>query len=226
MGTITHVATQDPVAALTFDDGPDPTFTPQLLDILQCHGAYATFFMVGKFAESHPDLVRRVAMAGHAIGNHSWDHASFPLLTRHERLAQIDSCACALAPYGQRLFRPPFGDQDIASHLDLIFRGYQVVTWNVIGVDWLDNDAKWIRDRVVRAIKPGSVILLHDRLYHVVDESYGDRSHTLDAVDLILESLSSHFQFVTLPELFRHGSKQRENWYKKPNLEWSKYLKT
>src|SRR5690242_18370490 len=87
-GTITHVSTSKPAVALTFDDGPDPVFTPRLLDILQQHHAKATFFMVGQAAERHPDIVKKVAAAGHAIGNLSWDHPSFPLLTGRERRDQ------------------------------------------------------------------------------------------------------------------------------------------
>ena len=78
-GTITHVDTREGVIALTFDDGPHPAFTPKLLDILKGHGSKATFFMVGRVAQDHPELVRRVADDGHVIANHSWDHKSMPL---------------------------------------------------------------------------------------------------------------------------------------------------
>src|SRR5206468_4992188 len=83
-GAITHVATGEAIAALTFDDGPHPEFTPRLLDILDKHRARATFFMLGENARRHPDLVQRVAQVGHVIGNHSWDHSVFPSLTRRE----------------------------------------------------------------------------------------------------------------------------------------------
>ena len=80
-GTITGVTTRDPVAALTFDDGPHPEYTPLLLNILERYQARATFFMIGDAAQRHPDLVRQVAQGGHAIGNHSWDHPFFPSLS-------------------------------------------------------------------------------------------------------------------------------------------------
>src|SRR6478735_7834989 len=80
-GVITHVDTTEAVVALTFDDGPHPQWTPRLLDLLDRHGAKATFFMVGEMAMRHPDLVDRVISAGHAIGNHSWNHPSFPAVT-------------------------------------------------------------------------------------------------------------------------------------------------
>ncbi len=108
MGTITSVDARDNVAALTFDDGPDPAFTPRLLDILDKHQVSATFFVVGETAQKYPELIRRIAQTGHVIGNHSWDHPAFPLITGRERRAQMRACAKAIAPYGQRIFRPPY----------------------------------------------------------------------------------------------------------------------
>jgi peptidoglycan-N-acetylglucosamine deacetylase len=118
IGTISHVHTRESVAALTFDDGPDPEYTPRLLAILERYRAQATFFMTGKAAQAHPELVRRVAQAGHAIGNHSWDHPSFPLISGRERRAQIRACAQALVPYGSRLFRPPYTEQNLGSRIE------------------------------------------------------------------------------------------------------------
>jgi peptidoglycan/xylan/chitin deacetylase (PgdA/CDA1 family) len=104
--TITHVPTQEPVAALTFDDGPRPECTPRLLDLLKRDRVHATSLMLGEAAKKYPDVVRQVA-GGHAIGNRSWDHWSFPLIRWRERPAQLRACASAIAPYGgQRLFRP------------------------------------------------------------------------------------------------------------------------
>jgi peptidoglycan/xylan/chitin deacetylase (PgdA/CDA1 family) len=144
------VRTWDPVAALTFDDGPDPQRTPRILDILERYRARATFFMVGEAVQWYPELVRQVAQTGHAIGNHFWDHPSFPLITGRERRAQLRACAKAIAPYGQRVFRPPYGHQSVASRLDALWLGYQVVTWNVLAYDWLDHDADWMANRLVR----------------------------------------------------------------------------
>lgn len=225
MGTITHVSTQDTVAALTFDDGPHPESTPRLLDILKKHQARATFFMVGEAAQRHPDLVQRVARAGHTIGNHSWDHPSFPLISGRERRAQIRACEKAIAPYGQRLFRPPYGHQSIASRLDALWLGYKVVIWKVAAVDWLDHEAKWMADRLASQIQPGSVILLHEVLYHTIETRYANREPMLEAVDMLLEQLGDRFRFITIPELFRHGRPQRRNWYRKADPEWLNELR-
>lgn len=220
LGTITHVSTHDSVAALTFDDGPNPEYTPRLLDILDKYQARATFFMVGEVAQRHRWLVKRVSQAGHAIGNHSWDHASFPLLTGRDRRAQIRACHKAIAPYGQRIFRPPYGDQTVGSYLDALWMGHKVVTWNVVAEDWLDHDSDWIADNLAGRVRPGSVILLHDALYDTIEERYTDRQPMFEAVKMLLERLGDQFRFVTIPELFRHGRPQRIYWYKKSDPDW------
>ena len=225
IGTITHVSTQDPVVALTFDDGPHPESTPRLLGILERHQAHATFFMVGEAAQRYPELVERVAQAGHAIGNHTWDHSSFPLISGRERRAQLRACEKAIAPYGQRLFRPPYGHQSVASRLDALWLGYQVITWSLNASDWRDRDANWIVDRLVKQCEPGSVILFHDALYTYVEEQYADRAPTLEAVSMLLKQLGDRFRFITVPELLRHGRPQRRNWYQEVEIEWLNGLK-
>jgi peptidoglycan-N-acetylglucosamine deacetylase len=225
LGTITHVWTQDPIVALTFDDGPDPHCTPRLLQILGRHQAHATFFMLGEAAQKYPDIVERVAQGGHAIGNHTWDHPSLPLLSGSERRRQLRACEQAIAPYGQGLFRPPFGHQNVKSRLDALCLGFQVVTWNIVAMDWLDHDAQWMANRVINEIQPGSVILFHDSLCPVLQMRYADREPTLEAVYLILERLHNCFRFVTIPELLRHGQPQFEDWYRWGNTEYMSQLR-
>ena len=220
IGTVTHVSTDERVAALTFDDGPHPEFTPRLLDILEEHQARATFFCLGKFAQRHPDILRRMAEARHAIGNHSWDHPSFPLIGSSERRRQLRACAEALAPHGQPLFRPPWGNQSYASRLDALWLGYQVVTWNVLAEDWLDHDADWLAQRVLGKLGPGSIIVFHDRLATAQNPRYFDRGPTLEAVEKLLTKLRGDYRFVTVPELLRVGRAHRENWRQSHAAEW------
>lgn len=211
-GTVTHVETTAPIAALTFDDGPDPVYTPRLLDILAAHKAKATFFMVGQNAARHSQIVARVSMEGHAIGNHSWDHQTFPDLDSRARLKQLADCQRALGPQGLRLFRPPKGMQNLASRWDVLRAGYQVVAWNMGAEDWLDRDAGWMAERLIARLKPGSIICLHDALEGVTREGAKDRSRTLEAVDKLLQATSSQYQFVTVPELMARGRVYRANW--------------
>ena len=123
IGVITDVATTAPVAALTFDDGPHPEWTPRLLDLLDRHQAKATFFMVGEMAARHPELVNRIAGAGHAIGNHSWNHPSFPAIRWAERSRQIARCEDTIRVCNAKLFRPPFGDLNWSSFVQLTLGG-------------------------------------------------------------------------------------------------------
>ena len=218
-GTITHVATKEPAVALTFDDGPNPEATPRLLDVLEHHGAKATFFMVGKVAARHPELVRRVSSAGHALGCHSWDHSSFPLITGSWRRTQLRWCQEVLAEPSPRLFRPPHGHQSIRSHLDAWWLGFSVVTWNLSAEDWKGEDAEQITDRLKPRLLPGSIVLLHDALYATSDERYRDREATIRATDSLLRDLGSTFRFVTVPELLRIGRPEKWPWYRRADLQ-------
>jgi peptidoglycan/xylan/chitin deacetylase (PgdA/CDA1 family) len=220
MGTITHVATQDALVALTFDDGPHPESTLPLLDILEKHQSHATFFMIGEAVQRYPEVVQKAAQAGHAIGNHGWNHPAFSLIGRRERWAQIRACEKALTPYGQRLFRPPYGYQSVASRLDAFLLGYRVITWSVIAYDWLDHESEWMVREVKNKLGPGSIVLFHDVLYHTIEERYADREPMIKAVDTLLEQLGDRFRFVTVPELLRHGCPQRKNWYWEADSAW------
>lgn len=224
-GTITHVITEEPIVALTFDDGPHPVYTHRLLSILGRYRAHATFFMVGLNAEEYPNLVREASMAGHAIGNHSWDHPSFPLISGRERQMQIRACSRAIAPYGQRLFRPPYGDLNAASRLNALWAGYQVVTWNILAEDWLDHDADWMANWMLERIRPGSIILLHDALYHNIEERYADREQMLKALEILLQQVGNHFHFITIPELLKHGRPQLKNWQQNPDINFLNALR-
>lgn len=223
-GITTRVATRHAVAALTFDDGPDPEWTPRLLDVLERHGARGTFFMVGKSAARWPELVARVASAGHAIANHTWDHPSLPTLRGRYRRRQIRWCEEALAPHGVKLFRPPYGHLTPAVQLGARLLGYRVVTGNIVAEDWRDDSAETLVERVERRLGPGAIVLLHDRLYTTVDERFSDRRPTLCAVELLLERWAGRLRFTTVPELLSLGSARKRHDYHRPDLAWLKRL--
>jgi peptidoglycan-N-acetylglucosamine deacetylase len=212
-GTITSVVTSEPLAALTFDDGPHPEYTPMLLDILERYQARATFFMVGEAAQKYTEFVQQVAQAGHVLGNHSWDHPFFPSLARQERQKQIRACEQALAPYGHRLFRPPYGAENLASHLDAVSLRYQVANWSLDAEDWIEHDPAWMANVLTRGIQPGSIVLLHDAICGSQQPvSQYNREPMLAALTLFLEGLGGRFGFVTIPELVCHGYPQCCSW--------------
>lgn len=221
-GTITHVRTEQKVIALTFDDGPHPLYTPQLLDVLDAHGAKGTFFVLGDQVTRHGGIVRRMLASGHAVGCHSYDHPSFPTVSGAERRSQIRRWEQAMIKYAEwpahpKIFRPPFGHQTWRSYFDARLLGYQVVTWRCLAEDWLDNDAQWLSDKLLKAIKPGHIVLLHDNLYNLLNPRYADRGATLACVDELLKQLGKTFQFVTVPQLLEYGRVKRTVHLRRPD---------
>jgi peptidoglycan/xylan/chitin deacetylase (PgdA/CDA1 family) len=215
MGTITHVDTHESVAALTFDDGPHPEYTPRLLEILAKYQVRATFFMLGKSAYCHPEVVRQVAQEGHVIGNHTWDHPSFLSIPGYKRRAQIRACTQAIAPYGSRIFRPPYGYQSLASRVDILRLRHQVIAWSLDVCDWLERDGSQIAGSLMNGVRPGSIILLHDAVWQLTGEEVLNRQPMLAGVELLLERLADRMRFITIPELLKKGRPQRQNWYRK-----------
>ena len=225
LGSIVRVNTSQALISLTFDDGPDPDVTPILLSILKKYRAKATFFMVGKEARRFPALVARVHAEGHAIGNHSWDHPSFPLITSNLRRRQILDCKTALTPFGTKIFRPPFGHLNLSARLEAMWLGYDIVLFDVVAEDWSAHDAEWMVAKLMREIRPGSIVLFHDALYYVFDDDYADRHVMLTAVEELLARLSGQFQFVTIPQLLKCGKPVRKLLYRKENQQWLNGLK-
>lgn len=224
LGSIIRVSTAEPAIALTFDDGPHPQDTPPLLDLLARHGARATFFLVGKSARNHPDLVERIVREGHAVGNHTWDHLSLPSLTGRFRRRQLAWTQEALGRHASGLFRPPYGEQSLGSRLDALRLGLKVVCWDVIAEDWRDDPPDVMVARIYRRLRRGSIVLFHDTLYTTIDERYRDRTPTLQAVETLLTDLKDRYRFVTVPELLKLGRPVRWHWYQRSRLDWLKQV--
>jgi peptidoglycan/xylan/chitin deacetylase (PgdA/CDA1 family) len=221
--TLTHVQTSEPVAAITFDDGPHPEYTPQVLEILERHGARGTFFIVGESAQRHPEILQRMLQGGHALANHSWDHPSFALISSAERRRQVWACAEALGPLRSGLFRPPYGQQTLRARWDLHRLGQEVCTWSLDSGDWWDSGVQHMRDHLLKRIKPGAILLLHDCLVHnrfpglepaQTRPSQTDRRPMLQALNEFLDLAPAHFRFITVPELMAAGKPQRVRWIK------------
>ena len=220
LGPVTSVVTAEPAAALTFDDGPDPHWTPRVLEVLERHQARATFFMIGDAAAAHPDLVRRVASMGHAVGNHSWDHRALPKISSEARRQQIRACEQALTPFGVRLLRPPYGALSLAVSISARRLGYEVVKWNVDVGDWWRDDPHVMARDLGRRMRPGCIVVLHDVLtdHKKVDElpvsqyrSHPDRTAMITALDTFLAQATDRLRFVTVPELLRLGRPYRRH---------------
>ena len=202
-GAITHVTTREAVAALTFDDGPHPHSTPAVLAVLEQYQVQGTFFMLGEMAQQYPDLVRQVAQAGHAIGNHSWDHPEFSVISRRDQRWQMRACERALTPYGLRLFRPPFGQHTAASRFNAWWLGYRAIMWDLDSRDWIDDNAHSIAARLLHQMHPGSIVLLHDGLFQPTEERHANRQPMHEAIAMVLQRLNGRFRFVTIPELIQ-----------------------
>ena len=204
---ITNVETRDSVVALTFDDGPHPIYTPRVLSILEKHGACATFFMVGEAASRYPEIVRMVARSGHVIANHSWNHPILPATrSRLRRLQQLWACARATAPYGKRLFRPPYGAQNNQIRLDALILGFKVIMWSVSVQDWMPQGPEETAQKMIDRITPGSIVLLHDAIYRSrMPQPQWDREPMLEGLEMALTVLKRQMHFVTVPELLRAG---------------------
>lgn len=210
---ITNVETNESVAALTFDDGPHPVYTPQLLKILEKHGVRATFFMVGERANRYPGIVKMVARAGHVIGIHSWSHQNLTQVrSRVNRLKQMITCARATAPYGKRLFRPPYGAHNRQIRIDALILKYKIILWNVSAQDWTLQSAEEIAQKIMDRVKSGSIFLLHDAISGgKTPNAPRDRGSMLDALEIALPKLKPRIHLVTIPKLLRAGQAVK-NW--------------
>jgi peptidoglycan/xylan/chitin deacetylase (PgdA/CDA1 family)/glycosyltransferase involved in cell wall biosynthesis len=170
---LTHGREATRSVCLTFDDGPHPVHTPRLLDLLKSEGVVATFFVVGRLAERNPELVRRMADEGHAVGNHSFLHADASLLSAREAVreaARTQEVLAGILGQAPALYRPPRGKVGARTLLGLWRAGLTVVLWNVDPRDYACGSAAalraWFRDRPPRG---GDVVLLHDRFPHAVE---------------------------------------------------------
>lgn len=198
--------------ALTFDDGPDPHFTPMVIDVLKKHGVRATFFVLGRQAELYPHVLREIINSGSEIANHSYSHPSFSLLSVAERLSELKNCQRAIGKSGKLLFRPPHGHTSNRTPLWASMLNFATINWSVDSRDWADNDSASILRMLTEQVTPGSVILLHDRLESATDARLFDRHGTLTALDMFLEMRGASTSFKTISEMIYLYEPVCENW--------------
>lgn len=190
--------------ALTFDDGPNDPHTQHLLEVLARHNVHATFFLIGRYAQQRPDIVREIVKAGHVVGNHTFTHPLLIFKSTRELRAQLENCRRAVSDaIGEHsnLFRPPFGGRRPAVLRIIRQMGLEPVMWDVTGYDWNANSVEQIERKVTSQVRGGSVILLHDGGHR---EFGADRSYTVTATDrLISRYRSEGYEFVTIPQMMR-----------------------
>lgn len=192
--------------ALTFDDGPDSTYTPQILDVLERFHAPATFFIIGSAADLHPDLLTRIVNAGDEIGNHTFTHPDVSTISHRQLELELNATERLFeSTVGRRslLFRPPYGEDMEPTTRDQILPlitasrlGYYTIGMQIDPSDWRRPGVDAIINRTLAQAEAGqgNIVLLHD--------GGGDRSETVAALPTIIEQLRSHgFQLVTISSL-------------------------
>ncbi|MFE2043341.1 polysaccharide deacetylase family protein [Streptomyces sp. NPDC059477] len=183
--------------SLTFDDGPDPVYTRQVLDILARYGIQATFFCVGLHVNALPDEVRRIVDAGHSLGNHTWSHPFLPDLTARQFRLQLDRTSEAFDRAVGRVpavFRPPYGSRTPETLTELLADGPALALWDVDSWDWARPGPEKIATTVLDHAGPGSLILMHD--------GGGDRHQSVRALPAVIEGLlERNLRFVSTEAL-------------------------
>jgi peptidoglycan/xylan/chitin deacetylase (PgdA/CDA1 family) len=192
--------------ALTFDDGPNPAWTPQLLEILASHDVRATFFLLGRYAEAESELVRRIVAAGHFIGNHSWSHPNLALASSsriREELSRTSQTLEQITGAPVRIFRPPFGARRPAVFRIAKELGLTPVLWNAMTSDWSEPSAEKIVERLTSKIDRlerrgwAANIVLHDGGHLKLEV---DRGPSVAAAKQIVARYKATHRFVTLDE--------------------------
>jgi peptidoglycan/xylan/chitin deacetylase (PgdA/CDA1 family) len=185
--------------ALTFDDGPNPTVTPRLLDLLERHGVRATFFLLGRHVRALPALAAEIVARGHDIGNHTETHPALTFRSPRRIAEELERCGDAIARATERQvtwMRPPFGFR--GPQLDRVVRRVGlsgVVMWSVWALDWKPQPPEAVIQRLRRA-RGGDIVLLHDGDYRVLE---GDRGRTVDALEYWLPRWKdAGIRFVTV----------------------------
>ena len=200
-----EVGTEEKVVALTFDDGPNPRHTPELLDMLARKGLRATFFVVGRRVRRFPEIVARTARDGHEIANHTYRHIGLTLLPPPEIRRTIRKTTALVqrtAGVTPRFVRPPMGWFNRIVLREIRGTGHTPVIGSIHPQDSRKPDAGVIVDRVLRRAAPGAIIILHDGGWRV----HSDRSRSVAAADEITDALLSRgYRFETLSALVDAG---------------------
>ena len=193
--TFNSVHVDGPYIALTFDDGPNVTLTPKLLDLLAARHLKATFFVIGQNAADHPEILKRAVREGHEIGNHSWSHPNLGKMSDEavrRELQKTDDAIVAAIGKRPTLMRPPYGS--ITAHQKRWIHdelGYRIIIWDVDPLDWKRPGPSVVTARILKETKAGSIVLAHDI-----------HAPTIEAMPATFDQLMKKgFKSVTVTEL-------------------------
>ncbi len=192
---------QEKVVALTYDDGPYPPYTNQLLDILDRYQVKATFFEIGRNIEKHPEIVPMIIARGNELGNHSYSHKDMMFKPREYLLSEIEKTDKLLQELGVKQdsisFRPPWGRRFVVLSYLLSQMHKKLIMWDVDSQDYeKTHTAQEIANQVINNVRSGSIVVMHD--------GGGDRSKTVAATDIIVKTLQSKgYAFKTVSELLK-----------------------
>jgi len=185
--------------ALTFDDGPQPTYTPQILDILAAHRAKATFFTLGIYVQRYPQLIRRMLREGHEVAIHSWAHGNYTHMSAAAMANDIARCqkllrSIAEAPVSLNWFRPPYGAKNATVERVIADAGLRIAMWSVDPADWRQPGSEAIYQHIMSHAYSGAIVLMHDGPAH--------REGTVKALRRIIPGLQKRgYQLVTMSQL-------------------------
>ncbi len=168
---------------LTFDDGPNPVFTPRILNVLSRYDARATFFVTGESATNYPELIELIVSEGHTLANHTWNHTSLDGISYEDFVETITRTQQVLGEHATSCLRPPYYSIDEHTVARAEQLGMRVVMGEVRPLDWSQPGVLEIADRIVGGAAPGRVVVLHD--------GGGDRSQTVEGLELALAYLES-----------------------------------
>ncbi len=194
--TLCEVKTDEKIIALTFDDGPDKTVTPALLDVLKKHNVKAAFFCIGRKIEGNESVLKKIDSEGHIIGNHSFSHSNFfdffTTAKMKSEFEQSDKLVVDAVGRQMNFYRPPYGITTPAMKKAVKLKQYETIGWSVRSMDSMQKNEAKLMEKMTKQLKPGAVFLFHDTWAGVVP-----------LIDRFLsEAIANGFRIVRPDELF------------------------
>lgn len=195
--TVCNGSSKEKIIALTFDDGPEPLLTENILDVLKKNKIQAAFFFIGNKMEKHPDVVKRVVADGHIIGNHSYSHHRwFDLFPRKKMVAELqqtNNIAAKITGKKIKFFRPPYGVTTPVLAKAINALGFETIGWNIRSFDTVIKDPSRLPERISQRLRNGAILLLHDTapatqqsLQTIIDR-IGQRGYSFARLDHLIQ---------------------------------------